>query len=52
MVAGGGAIEMEVSKFLCDHALTIKGKGQFIISAFAQSLEVVPQQLCDNSGFD
>lgn len=52
VVAGGGAVEMEVSKYLRDYALTIEGKGQLIISAFAKSLEVVPQQLCDNAGFD
>jgi len=52
VVAGGGAVEMEVSRFLREHALTIEGKGQFIVSAFAKSLEVVPQQLCDNAGFD
>jgi len=52
VVAGGGAVEMEVSKYLRAHALTIEGKGQLIISAFAKSLEVVPQQLCDNAGFD
>jgi len=52
VVAGGGAIEMEVSRFLRDHTLTVEGKGQLIISAFAKSLEVVPHQLCDNAGFD
>jgi T-complex protein 1 subunit eta len=52
VVAGGGAVEMEVSRFLREHALTIEGKGQLIISAIAKSLEVVPQQLCDNAGFD
>lgn len=52
VVAGGGAVEMEVSKYLREYALTIEGKGQLIISAFAKSLEVVPQQLCDNAGFD
>lgn len=52
VVAGGGAVEMEVSKFLREHALTIEGKGQLIVSAFAKALEVVPRQLCDNAGFD
>jgi len=52
VVAGGGAVEMEVSKYLREHALTIEGKGQLIISAFSKSLEVVPKQLCDNAGFD
>jgi len=52
VVAGGGAVEMEVSRYLREHSLTINGKGQLIIAAFAKSLEVVPQQLCDNAGFD
>mmetsp|Transcript_12852 Transcript_12852/g.14146 ORF Transcript_12852/g.14146 Transcript_12852/m.14146 type:complete len:410 (-) Transcript_12852:48-1277(-) len=52
VVAGGGAVEMEVSKYLREHALTIEGKGQLIVSAFAKALEVVPRQLCDNAGFD
>lgn len=52
VVAGGGAIEMEVSKFLREHALTIAGKGQLIVSAVAKALEIVPRQLCDNAGFD
>lgn len=52
VVAGGGAVEMEVSKYLKEHALTIEGKGQLIVTAFAKALEVVPQQLCDNAGFD
>merc|ERR1719223_480804 len=52
VVAGGGAIEMEVAKMLKEHALTIEGKGQLIFKAFAKALEVVPQQLCDNAGFD
>lgn len=52
VVAGGGAIEMEVAKMLQEHALTIEGKGQLIFKAFAKALEVVPQQLCDNAGFD
>jgi T-complex protein 1 subunit eta len=52
VVAGGGAIEMEVAKYLKEYALTIEGKGQLIVSAFAKALEVVPRQLCENSGFD
>merc|ERR1719253_2260416 len=52
VVAGGGAVEMEVSRFLREHALTIEGKGQLIVTAFAKALEVVPRQLCDNAGFD
>lgn len=52
VVAGGGAIEMELSKYLRDHSRTIAGKEQLIISAFAKALEVIPRQLCDNAGFD
>ncbi len=52
MVAGGGAIEMELSKYLRDYARTVAGKEQLIITAVAKALEVIPRQLCDNAGFD
>eukprot|EP00750_Incisomonas_marina_P006008 INCI14275.3.p1 GENE.INCI14275.3~~INCI14275.3.p1 ORF type:complete len:632 (+),score=121.47 INCI14275.3:171-1898(+) len=52
IVAGGGAIEMEVSKVLREYARTIPGKEQLIINAYAKSLEIIPQQLCDNAGYD
>jgi T-complex protein 1 subunit eta len=52
VVAGGGAIEMELSKYLRDHSKTIPGKEQLLIRAFAKALEVIPRQLCDNAGFD
>ncbi|KAL9186972.1 hypothetical protein ACHAXT_010692 [Thalassiosira profunda] len=52
VVAGGGAVELEVAKHLREHALKIEGKGQLIVGAFAKALEIVPRQLCDNAGFD
>jgi T-complex protein 1 subunit eta len=52
VVAGGGAIEMELSRYLRDYARTIHGKQQLVIGAFARALEVIPRQLCDNAGFD
>lgn len=52
VVAGGGAIEMEISKYLRDYSKTIVGKQQLIIHAFAKALEVIPRQLCENAGFD
>ncbi|EDO18131.1 hypothetical protein Kpol_1031p35 [Vanderwaltozyma polyspora DSM 70294] len=52
VVAGGGAIEMEVSKYLRDYSKSIAGKQQLIINAFAKALEVIPRQLCENAGFD
>merc|ERR1712061_892580 len=52
IVAGGGAVEMEVSKHLRDFSWTIYGKEQLLISAMAKAFEVIPRQLCDNAGFD
>lgn len=52
IVAGGGAIEMEVSKYLREYSRTIQGKQQLIINAFAKALEVIPHQICDNAGLD
>ncbi|XP_072393561.1 T-complex protein 1 subunit eta [Diabrotica undecimpunctata] len=52
VVAGGGAIEMELSKILRDHSRTIAGKEQLLIGAIAKALEIIPRQLCDNAGFD
>lgn len=52
IVAGGGAVEMELARHLRDRAKTIAGKQQLIILAFAHALEVIPRQLCDNAGFD
>ncbi|CAH1259318.1 T-complex protein 1 subunit eta-like [Branchiostoma lanceolatum] len=52
VVAGGGAIEMELSRHLRDYSRTIAGKQQLLIAAFAKGLEVIPRQLCENAGFD
>lgn len=52
VVAGGGAIEMELSKYLRGHSRTIKGKQQLIINAYAKALEAIPRQIADNAGFD
>jgi T-complex protein 1 subunit eta len=52
VVGGGGAVEMELSKFLRQYSRTIKSKIQLVVSAFAKSLEVIPRQLAENAGFD
>ncbi|OBA22183.1 hypothetical protein METBIDRAFT_31134 [Metschnikowia bicuspidata var. bicuspidata NRRL YB-4993] len=52
VVAGGGAIEMEISKYLREYSKTVAGKQQLIIGAFARALEVIPRQLCENAGLD
>jgi T-complex protein 1 subunit eta len=52
VVAGGGAIEMELSRHLREHLRTVTGKHQLVMSAFAKALECIPRQLSDNSGMD
>jgi T-complex protein 1 subunit eta len=52
IVAGGGAIELELSKVLREHSRTIAGKQQLIMNAFARALEVIPRQLAENAGID
>jgi len=52
IVAGGGAVEMEVAKVLRQEAVKIEGKGQLIMQSFARALEIVPRQLAENAGYD
>ncbi|KAH8835632.1 chaperonin Cpn60/TCP-1 family [Flagelloscypha sp. PMI_526] len=52
VVAGGGAAEMDISSHIRKHSLSIAGKQQLIISAFAKALEIIPRQICDNAGLD
>ncbi|KAF3951694.1 hypothetical protein CMV_022681 [Castanea mollissima] len=39
VVAGGGAIDMEISRYLRQHARTIAGKSQLFINSYAKALE-------------
>ena len=43
---------MDVSAHVRKHALTIPGKMQLIMIAFAHALEIIPRQICDNAGLD
>lgn len=52
LVAGGGAIDMEISKHLREQSRGIAGKEQLLLAAAARAFEAVPRQLCDNAGFD
>ncbi len=52
IVPGGGAIEMEISKHVRQHALSISGKEQLVVLAFAKALEIIPKTLASNSGLD
>ncbi len=52
VLAGGGAIEVEVASRLRDYADDISGREQLAINAFADALEVVPRVLANNAGLD
>jgi len=52
VVGGGGAIEMELSRFLREYAMTIQGKQQLVCEHFAKALECIPMALAQNSGAD
>lgn len=52
VVVGGGAIEMKVSTQLRRYALTLSGKEQLAVQAFAEALEAIPLTLAANSGLD
>ncbi|MBS3065649.1 TCP-1/cpn60 chaperonin family protein [Candidatus Pacearchaeota archaeon] len=52
IVAGGGAVEMELSKRLRMFAKTIGGREQLAIEVFANALESIPEALAENAGMD
>ena len=52
VVAGGGAIELELSRYLREYLRTIPGKTQLVINGFAKALETIPRTLAENSGMD
>jgi thermosome len=52
MVAGGGAIEGELSKRIRDYADKVGGREALAIEAFADSLEIIPTTLAENAGLD
>jgi len=52
VVGGGGAIEMELSRYLRHYARTVKDKSQLIMYAYAKAFEIIPRQLSENAGFD
>jgi len=52
VVAGGGAIYLELAKRLRDYANQISGKEQLAVSAFAGALEEIPKTLINNAGLD
>ena len=52
VVVGGGAVEAEVAKELKKYAVTVGGREQLAIEAFAESLETIPSILAENAGLE
>ena len=52
IVAGGGAVECELTKVLREYGPKVGGREQLAIEAFADALEIVPKTLAENAGLD
>ena len=52
IVAGGGAVEVEVAKELRNYATKVGGREQLAIEAFADATEVIPKALAENAGLE
>ena len=52
VVAGGGAIEIELAKKLRYFADSLSGREQLAVNAFADAIEVIPRTLAENAGLD
>ena len=52
IIAGGGAVEIEVAKELRKHATKVGGREQLAVEAFASAMEIIPRTLTENAGFD
>ena len=52
VVAGAGAVEIEVGLRLADYASTVGGREQLAINAFAKAMEIIPWSLAENAGID
>jgi archaeal chaperonin len=52
IVAGGGAVEVEVAKELRNYATDIGGREQLAIETFADAIEVIPKTLAENAGLE
>jgi chaperonin GroEL (HSP60 family) len=50
IVAGGGAIEIEIAKELRNYSTQVGGRQQLAIEAFADAVEVIPRTLAENGG--
>jgi thermosome len=52
IVAGGGAVEVEVAKQLRNYATDVGGREQLAIETFADSIEIIPKTLAENAGLE
>jgi thermosome len=52
IVAGGGAIEIEIAKELRKYATKVGGREQLAVVAFADAMEVIPRTLAENAGLN
>ncbi|MCL6577894.1 MAG: TCP-1/cpn60 chaperonin family protein [Candidatus Bathyarchaeota archaeon] len=52
IVAGGGAVEIEIAKELRNYATKVGGREQLAIEAFADAIEVIPRTLAENAGLE
>ncbi len=52
IVAGGGAVEVEVSRQLREYAKGLTGRERLAVEEFASALEFIPTTLSENAGLD
>jgi thermosome len=52
IVAGGGAVEIELAKRLKEKGQALKGREQLAIQEFSSALESIPSILAENAGLD
>jgi len=52
VLAGGGAVEVEVARRVREYADSVSGREQLAVEAFADALELVPRVLAENGGLD
>jgi thermosome len=52
VVAGAGAVEIELSRRLKNFANSLSGREQLAVNEFANALEFIPSTLAENAGLD
>jgi thermosome len=52
IVAGGGAVEVEIAKELRNYATSVGGREQLAIEVYADAIEVIPKTLAENAGLE